>query len=386
MAYQGVIELAQDQTWPGLASLTQSVLSALGAQGMRNPFGLAPSPATCLLLIDGMGHELLLEHARQAPFLASLLRPEGHFRVGFPATTASSLASLASGLGSGAHGIVGCSFALDADSEFSPLTWTCEPFPGARRTAPVPPPEAFIVPQTAWEQAAEQGLRISTVMAARYADSPYTRAIYKGSQILGAASYEAYPGLVRQALTLDAPSFCFAYFADLDFVGHLFGPGSEQWIAQLRVADRLAEAIFHQLPAGAELLVTADHGMLTLDRDAAVDFDREPGLQEDVLALAGEIRVRHLYLDVARQDRVQQRWQDRLGDGYRVLSKAEAIGGGLFGDVVLSQAEARIGDLIVIPTGAGGIIRSDLERDASRWQGHHGALTEGDQVVPLLMA
>jgi len=384
MAFQA--QVTEETTWPGLASLTQSILSALGAEGFRNAFGLAPSPATCLLLIDGLGQHLLQEHARHAPFLASLMRPEGVFRVGFPATTSSSLAALASGLGSGAHGIVGCSFALDAGSEFSPLSWTCEPFVAGQTVAPVPVPEQFIVPQTAWQQAAGQGLRISTVMQARYAESGYTRAIYKGAQILGAAGYEAYPELVRQALTMDAASFCFAYFGDLDFVGHITGPGSEPWLVQLRNADRLAQSIYHQLPAGAQLLVTADHGMLSLDSAAVVDFDREPALQEHVLALAGDIRARHLYTDAVHLDRVQERWRERLGDGYQVLSKADAIGCGLFGDVVLSQAEARIGDLIVIPTGAGGIIRSEVERDASRWQGHHGSLTDADQLVPLLMA
>ena len=379
------MDVTQQHTWPGLANLSQSILAALGAVGLRNAFDLAPSSATCLLLIDGLGHELLLEHAGQAPFLAALLRPEGVFRVGFPATTAASLAALSSGLGSGAHGIVGCSFALDADSEFSPLTWSCAPFLVDKAFTSAPPPERFIVPQTAWEQASEQGLRISTVMPARYADSAYTRAIYRGSQILGAPSYYAYPELVREALSVNAPAYCFAYFADLDFAGHLFGPGSEAWVAQLRVADKLAEAIFQQLPQGARLLVTADHGMLGLDSAEVVDFDREPGLQESVLAVAGDIRARHVYIDAARHDRVLERWRERLGDSYTVLSKAEAIAGGLFGDVMLSQAEGRVGDLIVVPNGGGGIIRSVVEPAASRWQGHHGALTDADQVVPLLM-
>ena len=181
-------------------------------------------------------------------------------------------------------------------------------------------PEQFVVPQTAWQQAGEQGVRVSTVMQARYADSAYTRAIYKGARILGASGYEVYPELVRQALTLDAPSFCFAYFGDLDFVGHLVGPGSEPWITQLRNADRLAQSIYHQLPAGAHLLVTADHGMLALDSAAVVDFDREPALQEGVLALAGDIRARHVYTGGLHLDRVQERWRGRLGDGYQVLS------------------------------------------------------------------
>ena len=86
-------------TWPGLASLTQSVFAGLGTRGFRNPFRLERSTATCLLLIDGLGWDLLKAHAVHAPFLASLMQPDGHFKVGFPATTAASLAAVTSGLG-----------------------------------------------------------------------------------------------------------------------------------------------------------------------------------------------------------------------------------------------------------------------------------------------
>lgn len=377
------IRVAQD-TWPGLASLTQSVFAGLGTRGFRNPFRLEHSTASCLLLIDGLGWQLLKAHALHAPFLASLMQPDGHFKVGFPATTAASLAAVTSGLGSGAHGIVGCDFALDEHAVFSPLSWTTAALQAGSVPTAVPAAASFIVPQTAWEQAAEQGVQISTVMLGRYATSDFTRAIYKAGAILAAPAYDAYPELVRGALEVDAPAFCFAYFGDLDFAGHLFGPGSPEWCKQLAIADQLAESIARRLPRTAQLRVIADHGMLDLGREVVRDFDTDTALQDGVKAMAGDIRARYLYTHEHQQDRVHERWQNHLGDAYRVLSKAQAIGTGLFGDVMLSQAEARIGDLIVIPTGAGGIIRSVVEKHPSQWRGHHGALTDADQVVPLL--
>ncbi|MFK0086973.1 alkaline phosphatase family protein [Pseudomonas sp. NPDC090755] len=372
------------ETWPGLANLTQSILAALGGQGFRNSFRLDRSQATCLLLIDGLGWNLLQEHARHAPFLASLVQPDSHFRVGFPATTATSLASVASGLGSGAHGIVGCSFALDAHSELSPLSWTTAALQADVEPVAAPTPGSFIVPPDAWSQACEQGIAISTVMLGRYAGSAFSQAIYKAGRILPAPAYDAYPELINAALATSAPALCFAYFGDLDFAGHLFGPGSEGWLKQLEIADQLALSIARQLPEQVQLMVIADHGMLALDSSRVRDFDLDPVLQEGVRAIAGDIRARYLYVPT-QQDRVHERWQNRLGDDYRVLSKAQAIAAGLFGDVLLSQAEARIGDLIVVPTGAGGIIRSEVEKHASQWRGHHGALTDEDQLVPLLM-
>lgn len=372
------------ETWPGLANLTQSILAALGGRGFRNSFRLDHSQATCLLLIDGLGWNLLQEHVRHAPFLASLMQPGSHFRVGFPATTATSLASVASGLGSGAHGIVGCSFALDAYSELSPLSWTTAALQADVEPVAAPAPGSFIVPPDAWSQACEQGIAISTVMLGRYAGSAFSQAIYKAGRILPAPAYDAYPELINAALATSGPALCFAYFGDLDFAGHLFGPGSEGWLKQLEIADQLAMSIARQLPEQVQLMVIADHGMLALDSARVRDFDLDPVLQEGVRAIAGDIRARYLYVPT-QQDRVHERWQNRLGDDYRVLSKAQAIAAGLFGDVLLSQAEARIGDLIVVPTGAGGIIRSEVEKHASQWRGHHGALTDEDQVVPLLM-
>jgi hypothetical protein len=312
------------------------------------------------------------------------MQPGSHFRVGFPATTATSLASVASGLGSGAHGIVGCSFALDAYSELSPLSWTTAALQADVEPVAAPAPGSFIVPPDAWSQACEQGIAISTVMLGRYAGSAFSQAIYKAGRILPAPAYDAYPELINAALATSGPALCFAYFGDLDFAGHLFGPGSEGWLKQLEIADQLAMSIARQLPEQVQLMVIADHGMLALDSARVRDFDLDPVLQEGVRAIAGDIRARYLYVPT-QQDRVHERWQNRLGDDYRVLSKAQAIAAGLFGDVLLSQAEARIGDLIVVPTGAGGIIRSEVEKHASQWRGHHGALTDEDQVVPLLM-
>ena len=43
---------------------------------------LPPAPAYVVMLVDGLGHELLAEHRAQAPYLHSLLggRPPAHLR------------------------------------------------------------------------------------------------------------------------------------------------------------------------------------------------------------------------------------------------------------------------------------------------------------------
>ncbi|MGI8553070.1 MAG: alkaline phosphatase family protein, partial [Dehalococcoidia bacterium] len=91
-----------------LAEVVPSLLSALGASGFANPLAIEPLAGACLLLIDGLGWQVLREHARDAPFLSSLAAGAKPLTSGFPSTTAASLASVGTGLPPGEHGFVGC--------------------------------------------------------------------------------------------------------------------------------------------------------------------------------------------------------------------------------------------------------------------------------------
>src|SRR5260221_6851031 len=53
-----------------LSDLTPSLLAALGLSGHRNPLNLAPVGNACLLLVDGLGWDMVRDNPKQAPFLA----------------------------------------------------------------------------------------------------------------------------------------------------------------------------------------------------------------------------------------------------------------------------------------------------------------------------
>ena len=55
-----------------LAEVLPAILSALGVPGGAPALAFEPVRAAALLLVDGLGTELLREHAADAPFLASL--------------------------------------------------------------------------------------------------------------------------------------------------------------------------------------------------------------------------------------------------------------------------------------------------------------------------
>jgi predicted AlkP superfamily pyrophosphatase or phosphodiesterase len=94
-----------------LSDLLPSALGALGVTGEDNVLELPPAECIVVLLVDGLGWDLLREHAHLAPFLASLAgRP---LTAGFPTTTAVSVTSLGTGLTAGRHGVMGYTTRVD---------------------------------------------------------------------------------------------------------------------------------------------------------------------------------------------------------------------------------------------------------------------------------
>src|SRR5256885_17265948 len=76
-----------------LAELVPSLLSSLGLAGFASPLALEPAARVCLLLVDGLGWELLQANRPAAPLLNSIGGEP--LTAGFPATTAAMLSYLA---------------------------------------------------------------------------------------------------------------------------------------------------------------------------------------------------------------------------------------------------------------------------------------------------
>lgn len=65
---------------------------------MTNVLRLPAASKVCVLLVDGLGWHLLRSHAAAALFLCSLAVDSEPITAGFPATTATSIAALGTGL------------------------------------------------------------------------------------------------------------------------------------------------------------------------------------------------------------------------------------------------------------------------------------------------
>jgi hypothetical protein len=366
-----------------LSDVMPSVLAALEAGG-ENRIALAPSQRVVVLLVDGMGLLSLREHAAAAPYLSSMDCTE--LTVGFPTTTSTSLASLSTGVPAGEHGFTGyTSYDEAAGDVVNWLAWQPVGRKDDLRDRLVP--EVVQPLPTVWEQAADAGVSVTVASSRAFEGTGLTRAVFRGGRFHGVTTGGDAIAIAADAADHGYRSLVYAYIAELDFVGHVRGAGTDAWAAQLGLVDRQVELLADRLPAGTTLLVTADHGMADMPAEATIDADAENSpLRAGVVALAGEPRMRHVHCEPGARDDVLATWTELLGDRAWVVTGDDAVAAGLFGPVVTPSAQRKIGDVLAMSRGDLGVVQRKRESRLSSMPGHHGSLTDRELLVPLLCA
>lgn len=364
-----------------LADVGPSLLASLGVADEPNTLGLTDTARAVLFVVDGLGWTLLRAQADAAPYLSSMNGRE--LTAGFPSTTVTSLASLGTGLPPGQHGLTGyTTYMAEADAVVNWLAWRSVGEGADLRDRLVP---EVVQPQpTVWERADAAGVTTTVCTFDNFADTGLTRAVLRGGRWGGTFSEGDAVARAVDAAGMGNRALVYVYVSALDLVGHLRGPDTESWREQLAVVDRIAERIAAGIGRDAVMYVTADHGMVHVPDEAKVDFDGSPVLQDGVVALAGEPRMRHVHTQPGAAADVLATWGEVLGDGWVTTSRDDAIAAGLFGPEVTPVARMRIGDVIALATGNGGVVERRKLPRLSAMPGQHGSLTDDDLLVPLL--
>jgi hypothetical protein len=337
----------------------------------KNRLGIAKSPdgREALLLIDGLGSEQLSRYSTFAPTMSGLSNIE-NVRAGFPSTTATSLASVGTGLTSSQHGMFGYAVrvpgsgvpgrvlnALDWDERVDPRVWQSQP--------------------TAFERAAAAGVSVSAVSSAKYEDSGLTQAALRGAEYRGVDKDRSF--ITQAVQALQSPrSLAYLYLNHLDVVGHGKGVGSPEWLRTLSDMDEVVADLLTKLPSGTRLWITGDHGMINAGRK--IDMPTLPS--EGIELIAGEPRARHVYCRAGAEGDVASAWREALGDAAEVRLRAEAVSAGWFGGPVAERLLPRIGEVLVVPKAD--LVLLDPEKPKeSEMIGHHGGRSSAEVGVPL---
>jgi predicted AlkP superfamily pyrophosphatase or phosphodiesterase len=350
-----------------------SIFAGLNLVGTVDSIGAGASPSgrELLFLIDGFGADVLADYALDAPTLASLAQPRT-IRTSFPSTTSTSLATLTTGEMPGAHGMLGYTVRVPRSSGrvLNSLKWDERVDPQIWQ--PVP---------TLFERGVAAGITVTHVAAKRYEGTGFTRAVFRGAHYRGANITSDLIAETKAALH-KSPSFVYLYVNDLDSAGHSDGVGSDKWLAALKSIDSMIAALIEELPQGVRIWVTSDHGMLNTSEKIVMGSDNQ--LLEGIATIAGEPRMRHLYLaESASLADITALWEESLKDKVRMVTKESAIASGLFGSHVSLDAADRMGDLIAIAQGSVVILDPERADKEGAMIGHHGGESDIESSVPL---
>jgi hypothetical protein len=368
---------APDWSTGSLASVLPSVADRLGVRELsgRDVFDLPEARRAVVVLVDGLGYDLLRQRSGHAPFLRRLLPTARRVPCGFPSTTATSMGSFGTGLPPGVHGLVGFQVLDPAtDRLLNELSW--EEGPDPFRWQPN---------DTIFQVAESAGVSVTRVGPGYFDGSGLTNAALRGGRFAAASSLPDRVDATVAALRASARSLVYLYWGELDKIGHVHGCESWQWGDELESIDRSLAALADRVPDDTLVVVTADHGMVDVPFEDRLDLAYEPELMRGVRHLAGEARSLQLHVEAGEQAPVEAVWRELVGDRSTILTREQAIDEGWFGQV-RSEVVPRIGELIVNMGPGFAVVHSGLMRpEVLRLLGLHGSTSEAELAVPVVV-
>ncbi|GAB77599.1 Type I phosphodiesterase / nucleotide pyrophosphatase [Austwickia chelonae] len=363
----------------GLAGVLPAVAQALGAPVLpgRTVLELPEARRAVVVLVDGLGWELLRRRSGHAPFLRSLMASGARLTAGFPTTTATSMGTFGTGLPPGSHGLVGYEVLVpDTDSLINELSWENGP-----------EPELWQPEETIFQRISGAGVPVTMIAPAHFRGSGLTRAVLRGARVVAANHPEERVPAALAALRRQPRGLVYLYWGEVDKVGHGHGCDSHEWGLAVEEVDSALRRLAGALPSDTLLAVTADHGMVDIPFEDRVDLARTPELAAGVRHLGGEARAPQVYVEPGHLPDVLPAWQEHLAGRAVVRTKEQAIDEGWFGPEEgaagrRAEVARRIGD-IVVSCGPGTAVEDGRRRP--RLLGLHGALTPDEIAVPLLV-
>lgn len=420
------IELVDTVNDGATCPTTSLVTNAQATQAAKrlglDQLGDAQAPIV-MVLVDGLGWQMLRERAGHTPNLRRLLADSDYLHTCAPSTTAAALTTLATGVYPGAHAMVGYAvrdpllrghlgaghvpgpgdvFDLITfkNSSHDPLTWQSVPTLIERANAKA---NAGCGPQ----------LGAVSIGRSKFAGSGLSLAAWRGFKHIGVDALDQRPYQAYRAIK-EGAKLVYLYVGELDHAGHNHGWHSDKWLEALEALDAMVGQLFRRLPAGTRIVLTADHGMVDTDRHHRIDLAKEKELAKDVVAVAGESRFLQLYVaDGAANARaasgpargaagtqaaggvvensgrkelaqsVAKRWAEFLGDRAIWVGTDPAP---LMGPLS-PGARAAVGDVLVALNDNWTVVDSRVQSfHATQLIGVHGSLTPVELEVPLIKA
>lgn len=349
-----------------------------GLQAVRsesNSAGFKPVKKFLVVLVDGLGAEQILAREGHAPFLAAAVKAGSVSHGSFPSTTSANIASLATGLTPGQHGIIGhmvqdrrhqtrLNLLTGWNAETDPLVWQPN--------------------QTVTEMAFELGVPAYVIGPEEYRSTGFTLATMRGGEYVAAESWADRFSAVRQVLSKPESSISYLYIPELDKFGHRNGWQSSGWAALLEDLDLTLRTFIAKVPSDVGIVITADHGMVDTENDRKLFLDDQLEIGGALDFFGGDTRASYVYL---KDPKAAAQVVENLAPIANFVSPVLLDGtssGKLYGELS-AEANDRMPDLILFAKSNYTLFHSQhSKKRSSEMFAHHGGLSSAETRIPLI--
>ena len=367
-----------------LTDVLPSCYASLGVEGLPNTLKLPAAKAVVLVLVDGLGFLNLSESLGHAPFLRSHFGATVRMSTVFPSTTATALASLATGELPGTHGVLGYRIKNPATGNVINQLSGLVDVDNLTEWLGVP---------TLHERAQDSGKRSTIVGLPRFEKSPLTRVVHAGARYVGASTLNDRVARARDEVAAGV-DFVMLYIPELDQTAHAQGVTSMAWLSVLEEVDGALRALASALPQRVELYLTADHGVLDVPASRHIDVvAHDWGLAGNPI-VGGEPRGLQIFAhegqagreleDAALPPESAEVWLLRVAEVAWVITPEDLVAAGVWGPMS-TEVRRRAGELIVIPKSDDALYDArSPHADARKMVGQHGGLSEREMLIPWM--
>ncbi len=312
-----------------------------------------------------------------------------------PSTTSTCLPSIWSGLSPAAHGLVGYELWL---KEYGVVANMIRHAPfhleveDSSLSSAGFEPGSYLAGSTLGTHLAAHGVRSWAFQPYAIVDSGLSRMLMKDTNLQPFFGQADMWISLRELLEGSRPDrfFAWAYWGQLDFNSHNYGPDHERCAAEFSSFSRDFSSLFlDQLSVearrGTILMLAADHGQINTQKDPHYDLNNHPNLTRRLHMLpTGENRLVYFFIRPGQTAAVTEYLSKRFMNRFVTLEPGYAVEAGLFGPgPAHPRLPDRMGDLMALADG-----------DAYLWwapkpnpiYGRHGGLSEDEMLVPFLAA
>lgn len=353
-----------------------------------------------LFYIDGISYYTAISMAEDSAFFQRLSR-NGRISPAtavFPSTTAASCTSLNTGIPPVEHGLIEWQMYFHETGAymytlpFKPVTKHY-----SSRAKQLDPASLFDG-RTLFDLLAENGTRAYALLNRNISPGKYSQLLFSKGEVVTYSQISDCMVQLRNLLESHEESmFIYVYLESADSSGHIYGPDSEMYMAEIANISRTIDSellgkIRNKTAQETGIIVTSDHGQIQTDPENTIYIDSINGIWNSFESHLGEHvppsgspRDLFLHAEETRIEEVQSRLADFLGPAAEVITVSDGVKMGFFGSPSSTNSTfmRRAGNLLVLPKSHNTVWFRMNGMSGLNLKGLHGGMTREEMIVPL---